>query len=94
MQRYMLILAYLGSQCTQFHATGLICWFLRYIRNSVSSLMRFRGGSDSVHQIFFVNLGKSVTETLAMIIQALGEESMSLTWAFEWHARFRADRER
>jgi hypothetical protein len=36
------------------------------------------------------NLGKSATETVAMIRLVFGEESMSHTWVFEWHARFRA----
>jgi hypothetical protein len=40
------------------------------------------------------DLGKSATETLAMIRQAFGEESMSHTWLFEWHARFVEDRKR
>jgi hypothetical protein len=31
-------------------------------------------------------------ETLAMIRQALREESMSRIRAFEWHVRFRAER--
>jgi hypothetical protein len=31
-------------------------------------------------------------ETLAMIRQAFGEESISRTRVFEWHARFRAGR--
>jgi hypothetical protein len=41
---------------------------------------------------FCANLGKSAMETLAMIRKVFGEESMSRTWAFEWHAQFRADR--
>jgi hypothetical protein len=48
----------------------------------------------SVHK-FFANLQKkSETETLAMIRQAFGLESMSHTQVFEWHARFRADQKR
>jgi hypothetical protein len=35
---------------------------------------------------------KSAAEILAMIRQAFGEESMSSTWMFEWHAQFRASR--
>jgi hypothetical protein len=41
---------------------------------------------------FCANLEKSEMETLAMIRQAFGEESMSHTWVFEWHAQFRASR--
>jgi hypothetical protein len=41
---------------------------------------------------FCANLGKSATDTLAMIRQAFGEESMSVHRVFEWHARFRAGR--
>jgi hypothetical protein len=35
---------------------------------------------------------QSATETLAIIRQAFGEESLSRTLVFEWHARVRADR--
>lgn len=41
---------------------------------------------------FCANLGKSATETLAMIQQVFGGQSMSRTRVFEWHARFRAGR--
>jgi hypothetical protein len=40
------------------------------------------------------DLGKSATEIVAMIRQMLGEENMSRTGVFEWHAQFRADRKR
>jgi hypothetical protein len=39
--------------------------------------------------MFCANLGKGVKEALAMIKQVFREESMSHTWVFEWHARFR-----
>jgi hypothetical protein len=43
----MIILAYLGSQSTKFHAAGWTCWFLRpFIWSRVPGLMPFRDGSD------------------------------------------------
>jgi hypothetical protein len=37
------------------------------------------------------NLGKRATETLAMIRQEFGENSMSRTKVFKWHDLFRAE---
>jgi hypothetical protein len=42
--------------------------------------------------ILCAKLGKSATETLAMIRQAFREESTSHTWVFEGHARFSTGR--
>jgi hypothetical protein len=42
---------------------------------------------------FFVQiLEKILAETLAVIRQAFGEESISRTRVSEWHAQFRADK--
>jgi len=35
------------------------------------------------------NLGKSATKTLAMIQQALGDQSLIRAQVFQWHARFK-----
>ena len=38
------------------------------------------------------NLGKSATKTLAMIQQALGDQSLIRAQVFQWHARFKTSR--
>jgi hypothetical protein len=38
---------------------------------------------------FCANLGKSTTETLTMIQQAFGDQILSSTQVFQWHARFK-----
>jgi hypothetical protein len=38
---------------------------------------------------FFVSLGKSVPETLAMNQQAFGDQILSRTQVFQWHVRFK-----
>jgi hypothetical protein len=47
--------------------------------------------TSSVYKILCKS-GKNVMETLAMIREALREESMSYTRVFEWHAWFWVDR--
>jgi len=41
---------------------------------------------------FCANLGKSATETLEMIQQGFGDQSLSRTQVFQWHVRFKAGR--
>ena len=41
---------------------------------------------------FCANLGKSATETLEMIQQGFGDQSLSSTQVLEWHARFKTGR--
>jgi hypothetical protein len=92
MLRQMILLAYTGSQCTTFHAAGWKCWFFTFflgpcIRpDAISRRIRQRECVKSC-----TSLGKCETETLTMIREAFGEESMSRTRMFERHVRFRAD---
>jgi hypothetical protein len=44
-------------------------------------------GTASVHQIL-ASLGENATETLTMIQQAFGDQSLSRAQVFQWHARF------
>ena len=41
---------------------------------------------------FCANLGKSATETLTMIQQTFGDQSLSRGRVFQWHARFKTGR--
>jgi hypothetical protein len=60
-QRYMIVLAYLWSQCTKVYAAGWMCWFLHnFIWSRVSGLMRFRHGSDEGTASEFVQLSEKV----------------------------------
>jgi hypothetical protein len=69
----------LDASNSLFWESGWKGWFL---------LMLLRDGPDSECASNFVQVsGKSATETLAMIRQAFGEESISHTWVFELHAR-------
>jgi len=41
---------------------------------------------------FCASLGKSATETLEMIQQGFGDQSLSRAQVFQWHARFKTGR--
>jgi len=41
---------------------------------------------------FCANFGKSATETLNMIQQGFGDQSLSRTQVFQWHTRFKTGR--
>ena len=41
---------------------------------------------------FCANLGKSATETLEMVQQGFGNQSLSRSQVFQWHARFKTGR--
>ena len=42
---------------------------------------------------FLAKLGKTPSESFAMLQQVYGEETMSRTRAFEWHKRFKEGQE-
>ena len=42
---------------------------------------------------FLAKLGKTPSESFAMMQQVYGEETMSSTRAFEWHKKFKEGRE-
>jgi hypothetical protein len=94
MQRYMIVLTYLGSQRTKFYSAGWTCWlFMSFYMESCiwpDAIFQWIRHTNSIK--FWANLGKSAMKTLAMIRQVFMEESMSHTQVFEWYARLRADR--
>jgi hypothetical protein len=87
-----LVLAYFGSQCMKFRAAGWTFWFFTsfYLESwyLVWCNVAMHPTKEQL-QILFKSKKKCDGETLAMIRQAFGQESMSCTWVFKWHARFR-----
>ena len=59
---------------------------------SVANLAMDQRKEQRVCIRFCANLGKSATETLEMIQQGFGDQSLSRTQVFQWHARFKAGR--
>jgi hypothetical protein len=55
----MVVLAYLGNQCTEVHAAGWTCWLLRpFLWSRASGLMRLRNGSDKGRTSNFVQISE------------------------------------
>jgi hypothetical protein len=83
----MIVLVYLGSQCTKFHLAGWMCWFFTHFYlvscSWPSVIWQWIRETNSVK--FCTNLGKSAMETLALIRQAFREESMIHTWKIQTH---------
>jgi hypothetical protein len=57
---------------------GRIDFVRPFIWNPVSGLRRFR---DALN---FAQISENVTETVTIIIEALGGKSLSHKWVFEW----------
>jgi hypothetical protein len=81
MQRKMLVLDYLGSQCTKFYAAGWRFWYLRPFNWSRDAILRWIRQRNSIKSC--ANLGEVATESL--VIQTMGEERMSRTWKIQTH---------
>jgi hypothetical protein len=71
--KMMIVLAYLRSQYTTFHAVGWKCWFLTsfYLESWIWQRSSIK---------FWANLGKSAKGSLEILRQAFREESMSSQW--------------
>jgi hypothetical protein len=92
MQRYVIALSCLGSQCTNFQAAEWTCWFLTsfYLESCIwnDAISQCIRQMNSIK--FCANIAKSAVETLTMITKAFRKESVSRT-RVEGHARYRAD---
>jgi hypothetical protein len=77
MQQYMIVLSYLGSQHTKYHAAQWTCWLFTsfYLESCIwpDVISQWSQQRNSKCAQFCENLGTSATETLAMIKQAFGK---------------------
>jgi hypothetical protein len=61
MQQQMIVLTYLGSQCTKCHEAGWTCRFLsRFVWSRLSDLMRLSDGANSECASNFVQISEKV----------------------------------
>jgi hypothetical protein len=76
----MRVLTYLGNHCTKFEAAGWKCWALTsfYFESCIWPEAILRRIRQRMCIQFFENLGKSVTKTLAMTVQAFGEKAWAV----------------
>jgi hypothetical protein len=69
------------------HALFLHEYFVDFMRHFVCNGCKIK---EHVCIKFCVKLGDSTTETLDMLHEAFGENSLSRTAIFEWHSCFKA----
>ena len=68
--------------------------FLQVVFYTLSSLSRRAMSREQRANLkFLAKLGKTPSESFAMLQQVYREETMSRTRAFEWHKRFKEGRE-
>ena len=68
--------------------------FLQIVLYTLSRLSRRAMSLEQRANLkFLAKLGKTPSESFAMLQQVYGEETMSCTRAFEWHKRFKEGRE-
>jgi hypothetical protein len=75
----MIVLAYLGSQCTKYQAAEWPCWCLTsfYLESCIRPDVISHWIRQRKSFTFCVNVGRSETGSLEMVRQAFGAESMS-----------------
>uniref|UniRef100_A0A8C4Q5Q6 Mos1 transposase HTH domain-containing protein n=1 Tax=Eptatretus burgeri TaxID=7764 RepID=A0A8C4Q5Q6_EPTBU len=71
-----------------------VVFFLQVVLYMLSSLSRHATSREQSGNLkFLAKLGKTPSESFAMLQQVYGEETVSYTRAFEWHKRFKEGRE-
>jgi hypothetical protein len=92
---YVIVLTYLGRQCSKFHEPGWTCWFLMsfvWSRVCDFTMDPIKTENDQI----LCKSRRSATETLAIIKQAFGEyTSVWMKWSVQgrqdrWRAMSRA----
>ena len=87
----------LVSQCAKLHLAGWTwaVFTLVYLESCTWPVAIFTMDQRKEHRVCIIvcaNLEKSVTETLIMIQQAFGNQSLSRAQVFQWHARIKTGR--